>query len=522
MTPSRSGADRTGGIAAGLCFALVCAVTLLAYARSFSSSFQLDDNSQIIANPVMARPSVQGILEFGGARVVPFVTLVLNYRLGGEEPFGYHVVNFAIHLLATLAVFRLALALCRTPRLRDTWLAAQSLAFATAAAFVFACHPIQIQAVTYVVQRMSAMAAMFYVGSVVLYVRARNAQLGLGPGRVAWAYVGSALLALGAFFSKENAASLPLAILLTELAFYPSADGGRLLRLAPFAALVLVIPLTWWMFGIRPGYRFDPDAPVGQHIKDLLDLLIFRASPGSHVTSLEYALTQAVVIPRYLRMVVLPWGFNVDHDVPTARALAGPVFGGLAVLAGLLGCALWAWRRSIIIAFAILWLFVGLSVESSVLPIRDAMVEHRIYLAMPGVALIAGWVFAWTFQRRRATALIFGAACVLLLASLTFARNEVWRTPLALWTDALAKSPNKARVQVNIGTALHDQHRLDEAIAHYCQALALDPDHRQARHNLDVALAQQLEQRAERGEDIDAIIGPDGSFQVARPDPCSQ
>ena len=378
-----------------LWFGLVCATALLAYARSFGTPFQFDDYNVVVGNAALRLSSRHAFLAFGRTRLVPFATLALNYAVGGENPFGYHVVNFAVHLAATFAVFRLALALCRTPRLRGTRLAAEPLPFAVAAAFLFAVHPIQIQAVTYVVQRMTAMAALFYVGSVLLYVRARNAQLGLDTGRPGLAYAGAAGFALAAFFSKENTASLPLAILLTEWVFYPGTRPARAaLRLLPFVALVLVIPVTWKLFGTRPGPAPDPTRPLSRQAADLVSLLFFRASPRGQVTPVEYLLTQCLVIPRYLRMVVLPWGFNIDHDVAAVTGIGGAVLAGAAFLIGLLAFGLYAVRRWPVVGFGVLWVFVALSVESSLLPIRDPMVEHRMYLPMAGVALAGGYVFA--------------------------------------------------------------------------------------------------------------------------------
>jgi len=201
MSVENPAADRSDR-GAGLAFAAVAVITTLAYARSFASPFQFDDHGQIVGNPVLAEPSLDRLLAYARARLLPFATLALNYRTAGEEPFAYHLVNFAVHLLAIFAVFHLALALCRTPRLRESWLAGEAVAFATAAALIFACHPIQVQAVTYVVQRTAALAALFYVGCVLLYVRARNAQLGLGPGNHRLAYALSA--ALMRFFSLVN------------------------------------------------------------------------------------------------------------------------------------------------------------------------------------------------------------------------------------------------------------------------------------------------------------------------------
>jgi hypothetical protein len=454
--------------------------------------------------------------------VLAFVTILLNDRIGGEDPFGYHVVNFAIHLSATLAVYALALTLYRTPRLRQTPLATHALPLAVAAALVFACHPIQIQGVTYIVQRMSSMAALFYVGCVLLYARARNAQLGLQPGRPPLAFAGSALLALAAFLTKENSASLPLAILLTEWTFYPGCAAKRIWRLAPFLALVLVIPLTWLLLGTRPGKPLAPDTPLAERAQYFVNLLFFRAYPGGTVSSFDYLLTQCVVIPRYLRLVFIPWGFNIDHDVPMVSGVSATSAAGFAFLASLLGFGLYALHRWPLIGFGMVWFFLALSVESTFLPIKDAMVEHRMYLAMPGVALVLGAAFAWSLQRQRTPTLVIGTAVLIVLCGLTIQRNELWRTPVLLWKDALAKSPNKARVYANVGTALHNDGRLDEAINYYCNALALDPKSRQAEANAYAALATKMEEelRNDPSRAAELPVGPGGTVEVTVPDPC--
>jgi tetratricopeptide (TPR) repeat protein len=504
-------------------FAAICAVALLVYGRTFTSPFQLDDYAIIVDKDAVQEPSFERLLRFGRARILPVATFALNHRLGGEDPFGYHVINFLIHLLATLAVYRLVLALCDTPRLRETWLATQPLPLAAAAAFIFACHPIQIQAVTYVVQRMSSMAALFYVGSVALYVQARNAQLGLARGRPALAYAGSALSALAAFLSKENSASLPLAILLAEWTFYPGKwVARRLLRLAPFAVLMLVIPLLWYLLGTAPKRVATPGDSLTEQARYLVKLLTFRAHPRGEVTALQYFLTQCMVIPSYLRLVVLPWGFNIDHDVPPVQGPSPAVLAGFAFLAALLSLGLYALRRSPLLGFGIVWLFLALSVESSFFPIQDAMVEHRMYLAMPGVALALAVPFAWALHRWRVPVSVAGAALASVLCALTFLRNEVWRDPLALWQDALAKSPNKARVYANVGTALHHRGKLDEAIEHYCKALALDPKSGRAEANIFAALEEKMDE--DTGDEPILLerlpVGANGEIEVTFPHPC--
>ncbi len=528
-------------------FGIVVAITLVAYARSCEVPFHFDDHAVLVAQEEGYLSTLGGFVGYARARVVPFATFALNFWVGAQNPYGYHAVNLAVHLLATFLVFELALALCRTPRLRGSWLAEQQLPFAVAAAAFFACHPIQVQAVTYVVQRFSSMATLFYVGSVVLYVRGRNAQtiasertlhvgtdplpgppplpeVATGKGTAMLSFVGSALLALGAFLSKESSASLPAAIVLVEWAFFGSRGlGKRALRLAPYIVLVLLIPLLWVLLAPGRERALVSGSPTEQ-LAGVARLLAFRANPSGDVGPLDYLRTQFVVIPRYLGLVVLPWGFNVDHDVAVERALSPPVVEGMVLLIGLLALGVYALRRWPVTGFGMLWIFVALGVESSILPISDVMVEHRMYLAMPGIALVVGNGFAWLYRRQRSLAAVGGTAVVVGLAALTFLRNEVWLTPVSLWTDAVVKSPGKARVHANLGLALTSAGRSAEAIKHYCRALALDPNDRQARTNLDAALEADTLAKADSGHDIVLEGQPTGAggfaLELKPRDPC--
>jgi tetratricopeptide (TPR) repeat protein len=181
-------------------------------------------------------------------------------------------------------------------------------------------------------------------------------------------------------------------------------------------------------------------------------------------------------------------------------------------------------RRQPVIGFAIVWLFLALSVESSFLPIQDVMVEHRMYLAMPGVGLLCGLAFVWLLNRWRHAAVVLGAVVGVTLCILTFQRNQAWSTPLALWQDALAKSPEKARVYVNVGTALHKERRIDEAISYYCKALEVRPDYKLAQANLNAVVEEQLDANAKKGVvHLDMLeMGEDGTLTLTPPDPCKR
>lgn len=468
--------------------AVVSAATVLAYAPSFLVPFQFDDYARIFDNPGLRRGELGPALGWlGTTRLLPALTIVANYRVGGDAVFGYHLVNLGLHLAAALAVFALARVACRAPRLCGSTAAAAPLTVATVAALVMACHPLQTQAVTYIIQRAAVMAALGYVGAVACYLRGRlSPPRGAGGRPGAW-FAATAGLGIAALLSKENAASLPLALLLAELVLVGGRPGRRALAAgAALSVVVLLVALAWRIAAWRPTGPV-PASPLTYAWAAILA----QGTEPSAATPLTYLLTQCTVVPSYLRLALLPWGLNVDHDVPLATGLTSPVLAGLALLAALLAAGVVAARRAPLVGFAILWIFVALSVESSVLPISDAMMEHRVYLAMPGLGLLAGAGVAALAARAPRLALGVTTAMVAALVALTFARNLVWQSPVSLWLDAADKSPRKGRVLVNLGVAWHGAGQLDAAARAYCRALARDPTLTLAAENLALVLDQQ-------------------------------
>ena len=314
----------------GLALALVSAAAALAYAPSFSVPFQFDDYARLGQNWALQHGHwVDALLWLGFPRVVPALTLVLNYQLGAFDPLGYHLLNFAVHLLASAGVFELALILCHAPRLRERC-SDRALTVATAAAVVFACHPLQTQAVTYIIQRYASIAALFYVWAVVCYLRARGRQLDVSTGSATRYWVATVAFAVCALLSKENAASLPAAFLLAEWTAFRLPRHWRTIAVGAGALLAALLVLLWLTGGEAGGglvariWRSGTANSTRQ-----------TQFSGGQTPPITYLRTQALVLPRYLRLVALPWGQNVDHDVPLAESLTAPV------LAGVHFCSAW-------------------------------------------------------------------------------------------------------------------------------------------------------------------------------------
>ncbi|HET7826024.1 MAG TPA: hypothetical protein VFK90_11855, partial [Anaeromyxobacter sp.] len=338
---------------------------------------------------------------------------------------------------------------------------------ALAAGLLFALHPLQTQAVTYVVQRLASLAALLYVGAALAYARSGTAAT---PARRAALYALALLLAALALFTKENAVTLPLALLALDLAFLPGGARRRLLRLAPFAALALLVLAAF----------LSPRGAVAAAAAEYREA---GAAPGLP-TWASYLLTQPRVVLAYLRLLVLPVGQNVDPDPPLAASALEPgVLLAAAALAVILGVpAALAWRRrrsglARVVLFSIAWLAAGLAVESSVVPLADAMAEHRMYLPSAGLFAGAGVALAWGLARLspagRRWAVAGAAACAVALGAATFARNAVWRDRRTLWTDALQKSPGKSRPYVYVAQDLIDRGDAPGAVALLRRAAAL-------------------------------------------------
>lgn len=456
----------------------------LAYSNTLHVPFVFDDGKNIVDNPAVHGP---GPPPFHLLRAFGLWTFAWNYAWGGAAVFGYHVVNLLIHLTSALLVYALAATTLRTlpgagARVASPWLCA----------LLFVCHPVQTQAVTYTVQRLASLATLFYLLAVLAYARARLAQA--RPRRLLL-YLTALLAALLAVKTKEIAFTLPANLFLYEL-FFLRERRKRLavwLGIVPFVVVAMLVPIALMEHtGVAHVANLETALHAGAS----------RAIPRS-----DYLLTQSRVLVTYLRLLVLPIAQNLDYDYPVSHSLAEPrVLLSLLFLAGLLGAGLVTFLRSRqrsdtvaargrLIAFGLLWFFVTLSVESSVVPLADVIFEHRLYLPSFGAFLVAACGFAALRDRlgaRGRAARVAAGLAVVVLACASHARNAVWTDAGALWMDVLAKSPNSPRAHNNAANVyLMPRGRIDEAIAHYQTALHLLPEYPDAHNNLGLAYQRQ-------------------------------
>ncbi|MCU1277452.1 MAG: hypothetical protein JWM53_998 [bacterium] len=351
---------------------------------------------------------------------------------------GYHACNLAWHLGATLALGWML------TRVIDRRAAAVAM-------LLFALHPLHTEAVTGIVGRSELMAACFVLVGCALYLDGRR-----------WA---AALACLAALLSKESGIALPLVAVLLDAGRRPI--GVALRRAWPFALPV----------GVYAALRVH--ALAGATLPPPAEYFVAATPAGALLTALD-------VLGRDVRLMVWPTPLSADYSYPALPI--GSVPRALATVGGgaLLAAAAWRWRsRSLALALGWLGLTI-LPVSNLVVKIGVLMAERLLYLPSVAVCLLAA--AGWSVLRKRARpAVAQGAVATVALtfAAMTMARNLDWQTPLALWTDTVAKQPRSALAHGNL--ALSCLVVGDRACAreHLQRAVALNPARADFRAALD-------------------------------------
>ena len=377
--------------------ALIAGVALAAYSNTFSVPFQFDDRPNIISNPniqikVFTWDRLERLIKNTykeSIRVFSYFTLALNYYFGEFNVFGYHLVNFIIHVASGILLYGFLILTFRLPSLKEKY-GPISYKVALFTGLIFISHPIQTQSVTYIVQRMASMAGMFYLLSMVLYIKGR-----LSSSRARFFYFGGmALSYLLGVFSKENVAILPLFIALYEFYFFQNLDLSPKGKKVVFVLLGALLILGAFGFIIW-GQRYVN--------------VIIEGYPYRTFTIGERVLTQFRVVLYYLTLLVYPHPsrLNLDYDFPISKTLLDPptTLISILIIAGLLGYSLWTAKKRPILSFCILWYFGNLVIESSIFPL-EMVYEHRLYLPAVGPFILFSLLTVRGIDRLKAK--IFG------------------------------------------------------------------------------------------------------------------
>lgn len=477
----------------------IIVIGLLVYSNTLSSEFVFDDIPSITENPAVR--SFRALMDYKntvadtvlqqhiGSRFIGYASFVLNYQVHGTHVAGYHLVNICTHLMNAILVYLIVL---MTFRLRLPGSEANNnrlccdQGYALLVALLFVVHPVQIQAVTYIVQRLASLAAFFYLGALYAYIRFRIA----GPTEKRYVWYGVALMAaVLAMKTKETAFTLPLVIGLYEAIFLDGTMKARIGYLAPMVLTMVIIPVSL--------------LEVSQHpLEALISNLSEKTRDASAPLSRsDYLMTQFSVICTYLRLLVFPANQNLYYDYPVNTSLfdvrtlsslvllLSIVVAGVMMLVSARTHSRQESREMYCAAFGIFFFFITLSVESSIVPLAGVIYEYRLYLPSIGYFLSIvslGSMIRNRFSHaavRKAMA-VFSIMLVGGYAWTAFAYNGVWKTEISLWEDVVAKSPAKPLPHNNLGLAYERSGRIADAFREYGNALKADHNYVEAYNNL--------------------------------------
>jgi tetratricopeptide (TPR) repeat protein len=462
-----------------LLIVFMAVITFFIYAKTLTGDFIFDDVPNIKDNPHLRLRhfTAENLLDaaFEGPakrRPVAKFSFALNYYFHGYNVASFHLVNILIHIANGVLLYLLIIFTWRTPamqfyRNRYGWIP-------FFAACIWMVHPIQTQAVSYIVQRMTSLATMFYILSLLFYIRARLETANAKKTALFCAMAVSGLLALG---SKEISATLPFFIILYEWYFFQDLSPVWIKKRIPLMAAVLIL-----LLGISLIYLGgQPFAKISS---------MYAAHP---LTMAQRALSQFRVVVLYIGLLLWPHParLNLDYDFQPSLSLLDPATTllGMTAIIALLVVAVLTARKQRLVSFSILWYLGNLTIESSVVAL-ELVFEHRNYL--PSMFFILAGVFlCFRYLKPKWLAPLLLSVAVVMGAFWTFERNEVWRSPILIWKDTIKKSPKDPRPYTNLGVALVKRGHFALAVKQYRHALQLDPEFAYAHASLGHALTKQ-------------------------------
>jgi hypothetical protein len=427
--------------------ALLFIAVFIAYANALPGVFQFDDFNVIVNNPAVHSWSAWWLDLQHGIRPILKLSYTFDWTLGPGVA-GFHLTNVLIHLCNTWLVW----ALSRHFAARHTALQSQP-ALPLLAALLFAVHPVHTEAVSYICGRSSALMTLFYLSGLLFYIAgsARDSRLYL--------HLLTPLCMLLALGVKETAVTFPAALLLWEI--YGGGSIRSALRKQWSSWLLLLAGAIFFL--LHAGYSAEMAASAG-----------LNSLTGNLAT-------QTLAFAYLLRQWFFPLWLNVDPDLRVVHDFSG-LMPQVTVLLAVIVLMLLTWYRRPWLSFALAWALLQLLPLYLLLPRLDVANDRQLYLvswplAFAVMAELSLWLKPKNFK-------VSVALLLVVLVSLTVLRNQDFYSEIALWQATAQHSPNKARVQNNLGYACMQAGRTEEARAAFASALQRDPNYYQARYNL--------------------------------------
>ncbi len=438
-----------------LILCIIAAAGIIVYVNSFSTPFHLDDFGSIRDNYSIRDPlNVGEIWKFYSNRVVLYFTLSINYFIHQTAYEGYHITNVAIHIFNGLIFYFILYNILSLKYFNGKKIATFKRFVCILAAVMFIVHPMQVNAVTYIVQRTASLAATFYLLAIFFFIKFRVHD------KVRY-FVLVILFTILAMFTKENTITIPFMLIFLEILFFLK-DGKTSWkkRLLFCFILLLTVPIIPGTIKFLHGYsQSDPNG-------------VFMASTS--MNRMWYFYTSLNVIVLYIKLLFIPdhQNFDYSNDFPISHNIwENGSYISLTILVVIFLFAVKNFRKNKLITLGIVWFFMGLAVESSFISIKDVYFEHRVYYPLAGfIIALAGIVFAEFKSKDRKLLVkkpllyftILSAIIIITNSALTLRRNYVYSDTVRLWADVVKNAPRSDRGHSSLGASYLDYYDPDK------------------------------------------------------------
>lgn len=455
--------------------AILIALTTLAYANSLRNPFVIDDQHIIVRNFLLRQWTLRDIfsshlfaplgVETQYYRPLTLLTFALNYSASELNPFGYHIVNLGLHLLAVLLSYLLFVQFV-------------SPSVAGLSAALFAVHPANVQAVSYI----SARSDPLYVALILLFLLCWTRGSGVQGARRVWLRSLSLALFLIGLFAKETAVVAPLLALAADSLWKREstwrqklkAERGWYLALGAVLALYLVVRLE--IAGYALSMESSQEAwKTGRELRLWGRSLLALELLGVYMTLTLYPVNLAFF--RSIQVPQTPFEFPVLLGAGTLIVLLTLVW-------------VFALRRREI-THGILWFLISLLPVLNLTSLNAPIMEHWLYLPLVGFSLaFVACVHALGQRVGEVRGVAFGLALlIMLLSAKTFSRNAEWREPTVLFQSDTRRYPNEEKNWFLLGYAYFERGMAAQAIQAYKTGLAVNPNNVYAWSGLGEALS---------------------------------
>jgi tetratricopeptide (TPR) repeat protein len=438
---------------------LVLAV-ILAYQPIWRAGFIWDDDLVVTANPCIVGPlGLKEIWTTSAADICPLTLTAfwMEYALWGSHPLPYHLVNVLLHGAGAVLLWRVL----RSLQIPGAWMGAA----------LWALHPVEVESVAWITEMKNTLSGVFFLLTILFFVKGLGSRSGRNHGLT----LPFAALAMA---SKTSTAILPVVLCLCAWWMEGRWHWRNLARVTPiFLMSIAAAALSIWTQ--RAGGANDP-----QWARSWPERL---ASAGDAV----WFYLGKLLWPHPLIMVYPRWQIDAGQwfsYLPLAALIAVLVI-------------LWlkreSWSRPWFFAFAyfLVALLPALGLVNMSFFRYSLVADHFQYLAGMGPLALAGAglvrLSSVAFPGRRWLQPGICAALPLIFGSMSWQRTGVYESHETLWTDTLAKNPDCWLGRNNLGNALAQKGRLDEAVEQLQKALELNPSFAEAHYNLGHVLVQK-------------------------------